>query len=127
VTLQVIWLYIFGLLILVLAAIKAKAIQAGIEWYWKKLWNWSQLTVEIRDVCEDKILASLQVDRFTVDLYIFLRVWVVNKKRSAHCSERMETDRCERHAKTESRARARFFEVAPAFKDWKAAATLHFH
>jgi len=80
VTLQVIWLYIFGLLILVLAAIKAKAIQAGVEWCWKRLWNWSQVTVEIRDVCEDKILTSLQVDRFTVDLYIFLRVWVVNKK-----------------------------------------------
>ena len=79
-TLHSIWLSIVVLLILVLAAFKAKTIQAGVEWCWNKLTNWSWLTVEIREVCEDKILASLQIDKFTVDLYIFLHVWVVNKK-----------------------------------------------
>ena len=79
-TLHSIGLSILGVLILTFAAIKAKAIQAGVEWCWKKLGNWSQVTVEIREVCEDKILASIQVDRYTVDLFVFLRVWVVNKK-----------------------------------------------
>ncbi len=80
--LHLIWLYIIALAIAVGLAVKAKAIQASVEWCWKKLWNWSQVTVEIRDVCEDKLLASLEPDfsGYKVDLYIFLRVWVVNKK-----------------------------------------------
>lgn len=36
------------------------------------------LTVEIHEVCDDKILASIDASGYTVDLYIFLRVWVVN-------------------------------------------------
>ena len=74
--------YVLGLLLVFWAGIKAKAIQAGVEWCWKKLWNGSQVTIEIHGVCEDKILASLTPDfsGYTVDLYIFLRVWVVNKK-----------------------------------------------
>lgn len=71
---------VIGLAIAVGLAFKAKAIQAGVEWCWKKLWNWSQVTVEIREVCEDMLLASLEAEKYTVHLYIFLRVWVVNKK-----------------------------------------------
>jgi hypothetical protein len=38
------------------------------------------LTVELHEICEDKIVASLDASGYTVDLYIFLRVWVVNTK-----------------------------------------------
>jgi hypothetical protein len=41
-----------------------------------------RLEAEIRQVCFDKILASLDVGwgDYTIDLYIFLRVWVVNQR-----------------------------------------------
>jgi hypothetical protein len=80
VTLHAIWLYIISLALLVWAAVKAKAVKAAVEWCWNKLWNWSRATIEIREVCEDKLMASIDADGYTVDLYIFLRVWVVNKK-----------------------------------------------
>ncbi|HXM97179.1 MAG TPA: hypothetical protein VN982_01755 [Candidatus Dormibacteraeota bacterium] len=74
--------YAIPLALLVWGLIKAKAIKAGVDWCWNKLWNWAQITIEIREVCEDKILASLEPDfsRYKVDLYVFLRVWVVNKR-----------------------------------------------
>jgi hypothetical protein len=48
-----------------------------IERFWPKRPN---LTVEIRQVCFDKILASLEVDwsEYGIDLYVFLYVWAVN-------------------------------------------------
>ena len=79
-TLHAIWIAVIAVVISIGVAFKVKAIQAGVEWCWKRLWNQSEVTVEIREVCEDKILASLQVDGYTVDTYVFLRVWVVNKK-----------------------------------------------
>jgi hypothetical protein len=81
VTLHTISVYIIAGALLIWAAIKAKTIQAAVEWCWNKLRNRSQLTIETREVCEDKHLASLDATSgYTVDLYIFLRVWVVNKK-----------------------------------------------
>jgi hypothetical protein len=80
VTLHAIWLYAIALVLAGWAAVKAKAIKAAVEWCWNKLWNWSQVTPEIHEVCEDKLLSSLDATGYTVDLYIFLRVWVVNKK-----------------------------------------------
>ena len=41
-----------------------------------------KLTIEIREVCADQILASLKPDwsDYAIDLYVFLHLWVVNKK-----------------------------------------------
>jgi hypothetical protein len=41
-----------------------------------------RLQFEIRQVCFDKILASVEADwsDYTIDLYLFIRVWVVNRK-----------------------------------------------
>lgn len=40
-----------------------------------------KLRVEVRQLCEDKILASLDQDwGYSVDLYLFFHVWVVNLK-----------------------------------------------
>jgi len=58
-------------------------------WYFKAadlvrqyLPHWPKLTIEIREVCADQILDSLTPDfsDYTVDFYVFLHLWVVNKK-----------------------------------------------
>jgi hypothetical protein len=48
-----------------------------IDRFWPKR---PKLTIEIRQVCFDKILASLEADwsDYRVDLYLFLYVWAVN-------------------------------------------------
>ncbi len=48
-----------------------------IDRFWPKR---PKLTVEIRQVCFDKILASLEADwsDYRIDLYVFLYVWAVN-------------------------------------------------
>ncbi len=48
-----------------------------VERFWPKR---PKLSIEIRQVCFDRILASLEVDwtDYQIDLYLFLYVWVVN-------------------------------------------------
>ncbi len=79
-TLHAIWPYIIPLALLIWGAIKAKAIKEAIDWCWNRIRYGKPLTVELREVGDDKHLVSIstQLDRYTVNFYIFLRVWVVN-------------------------------------------------
>jgi len=78
------WGYVATAVIALIAFIKKEAISAATSALSKEvhqyLPHWSKLTIEIREVCDDKILASIDASGYTVDLYVFLRVWAVNQK-----------------------------------------------
>ena len=80
------WGYVVTVLLALIAFIKKEAISEAKSALSKQvsqyLPHFSKLTLEIHEVCEDKTLASITPDLsgYTVDLYIFLRVWIVNKE-----------------------------------------------